>query len=324
MKTTKDLIAKQLKEIDLLIVSSGFEDRSLSLAYSLDPKLVKKTYIFHLEDNYAISEERISSFKAHLFSSDVFRFPKNRSFETYQLVYKILSEYLEDSASKTKLKICIDITAFTREVLLIIIRIITQKDILKIVDIELIYTPSEKYSPWLSKGVRKIRSIIGYSGLLSPTKKTLLVVLSGLEEDRMHTIIDSFEPSNLLIGHSTNSSSISPEVFELSEQKYDQLKEKYSEIILDDGFTFSCDNVVTTQESIQRIVDKYDESYNIIIAPLNNKISTLGVAFAALKNENIQVCYASANQYNINNYSKGCDFFYTFSIKEIDGNLIID
>lgn len=49
---------------------------------------------------------------------------------------------------------------------------------------------------------------------------------------------------------------------------------------------------------------------------INNKISTLGVAFAALEQENIQICHSSANQHNINNYSEECDFFYLFSIND--------
>lgn len=58
----------------------------------------------------------------------------------------------------------------------------------------------------------------------------------------------------------------------------------------------------------------YQDDYNIIIAPMSNKISTLGVAYAALKNPNIQICYASTNQYNIDEKHSETDYVYYFDL----------
>ena len=68
--------------------------------------------------------------------------------------------------------------------------------------------------------------------------------------------------------------------------------------------------------TIEELINKYGEEYNIVLSPLNNKVSTIAVAFVALKNENIQVCYASANQYNINEYSTPCDYFLIFEMSQ--------
>ena len=67
------------------------------------------------------------------------------------------------------------------------------------------------------------------------------------------------------------------------------------------------------RNTIQLIITKD----NIAISPLNNKISTIGVAISGLKNEEIQICYASANQYNINAFSKSSDYFLTYNLSEL-------
>lgn len=38
--------------------------------------------------------------------------------------------------------------------------------------------------------------------------------------------------------------------------------------------------------------------YNTIIAPMNNKISTIAAGLASIENTDIQLCYASVKLYN--------------------------
>lgn len=54
---------------------------------------------------------------------------------------------------------------------------------------------------------------------------------------------------------------------------------------------------------------------NLVVAPMNSKISTLGAALAARVNPDIQLCYAPAVTYNFENYSKPCDCAISFTIK---------
>ena len=53
---------------------------------------------------------------------------------------------------------------------------------------------------------------------------------------------------------------------------------------------------------------------NIVIAPMNNKISTVGASLAAISNENIQLAYAKASLYNTDGYSSPSDNVYFFKI----------
>ena len=69
------------------------------------------------------------------------------------------------------------------------------------------------------------------------------------------------------------------------------------------SFNFSCTNPFELKQQLLEHIKKIDNGeFNIIIAPLNNKISTVGVALAALENNNLQVCYAEAKEYNSSNY----------------------
>lgn len=95
------------------------------------------------------------------------------------------------------------------------------------------------------------------------------------------------------------------------------MKNRFQHLLIDEGFTFSCQDILETKQIILSIFQKYKDEYNIIIAPLNNKISTLGVAFAGLEQEEIQICYASANHYNIENYSEAFDYFYYYKLESL-------
>ena len=147
-------------------------------------------------------------------------------------------------------------------------------------------------------------------------KGLLLIVLSGFEEERAEQIIESFEPNQLILGKPSVHNSINNELNKISEKKFGYLKNKYQSLLIDE-FEFSCTDIVTTRTLIEQLINKHQFNSNIVIAPLNNKISTLGVTFACLKNDNIQICYASANQYNINSYSEASDYFIVFNFNQV-------
>ncbi len=317
MKIDKNNIIHELGKIDLFICASGFESRSISFALLLNAVQIRDSIIFHQQENYSTSEKNRDLIKNHLSNLNIIEFPKNKPFDTFEIFIENIENYIKQTFENEKLEIVVDITAFTRETLLILLRALTIPHIIEYTNIKLIYMPAQSYQEeWMTKGVREIRPILGYSGLLSPSKPSLLVMLIGFEEERMRTVIDIFEPFNILLGKPCRESSINEGLFTISERKYDDLKSEYEHLLIDDGFTFSCQDIQKTKNVILDIYNKYSGNYNIIIAPLNNKISTIGVAFAALKEEGIQVCYPSANQYNIENYSTPSDFFCLYDVKQ--------
>lgn len=317
MKIENSEIIQNLGKIDLFICASGFESRSISLASMLSADIVYNAYAFSQQENYTLSEQNLNKINDIFPNLNVIEYPKNKPYDTFEIFINSIDTYIQQSVLSTKLQILLDITAFTRETLLILIRVLSMPDIVNKVNVKIVYKPAYKYQEdWLTKGVREIRPILGYSGLITPSKQSLLVILTGFEDERMRTVIDIFEPTRILLGKPCEKSSINKNLFAISETKSNELSSEYKHLLIDDRFTFSCQDINETKNAILSIYDKYSNDFNIIIAPLNNKISTLGVAFAALKEEGIQICYPSANQYNIDNYSTPSDFFLLYNLSD--------
>lgn len=319
MEIDKIKIAQELGEIDLFICSSGFETRSTNLALSLDDKKVKNPILFHLDETYNLSSKNSAVIKEKFKILDVVVYPKNNPLGTFDIFYFTLKD-IKDKISKSKISVIIDVSTFTREVLLILIKVISL-EIFSAFETKIVYTPNESYSNddggtlWLTKGVREIRSILGFSGLHSPSKKLLLIILNGFEEERTEQIIESFEPNKLIIGKPSKKGSINPELNLIACTKFEEVKLKYNNISFDE-FEFSCADIKITEDILNQLIDK-NEEYNIVISPLNNKISTISVALVGLKREEIQICYASANQYNIDANGKASDYFLVFNLNEL-------
>jgi hypothetical protein len=301
-------------KFDLFICCSSFEERCITISENLDKDQLENVRICHFENNYEISNINCKRL-ADIFSSNSFKIiilKKHDPINNYTR-FKELLETLNEGC-----RIAVDITTFTRENLLILLRIILLTKIN--LDIHFYYTPSSVYSSdvdiqdcWLSKGVKDIRSIFGYPGDFSPIKNFLLVVLSGFEYERAQTLIDNYEPTKILLGKAPSIDSINSSLAELNEINFRKLKQKNP---MAEDFLFSCVDIIETKRTILQIMDKYNEEFNIIIAPMNNKLSTLAVGLAAIENPKMQICYASTNQYNINCYSSATDFIYSINIKK--------
>lgn len=319
MEIDKIKITKEIGEIDLFICSSGFESRSTNLALSLDNDNVQLSVLFHLDETYNLSLKNAEVIKEKFKKIDIVKYPKNAPLATFDIFYFKLKS-IKEKFSKPSIKVVIDISTFSREVLLILIKVISL-DIFSVFEIKIVYTPNENYSNedgkslWLTKGVREIRSVLGYSGLHLPSKKLLLIILNGFEEERTEQIIECFEPKKLIIGKPSKKDSINPELNKIACEKFEDIKLKYNNILFEE-FDFSCTDVKITEDILIQLVDK-NEDYNIVISPLNNKISTVSVALVALKREFVQICYASANQYNIDANGTSSNYFLVFNLKEL-------
>lgn len=317
MKVNVSNINSVIDNVDLFICSSGFEVRSKSFALALDTEKIKEAFIFHIDENYSISHENLKELQGKHSQLKKIEHPKNNPLETYDIINYNLDKFYTQFSNNENLNIVIDVTTFTREILLILFKAINQKIYIDKSNIRLVYTPAENYPcEWLTKGVRYIRSIFGYSGMILPSKKLMLVILNGFENERTEEIINSFEPNAILLGKPSYTASINGNLGTRGHEKFEQIKQKHLSTIVEE-FEFSCVEVDKTIITIEELIKKYEEEYNIVLSPLNNKVSTIAAAFAALKNENIQVCYASANQYNINEYSTPCDYFLVFEMNKL-------
>ena len=303
-------IEKNIINDSLFICSSSFEKRCLIIPNEISKNKSIEAVICYFPNNYVETEKNTENLK-NLFLGRYSTI--ELSFETPLDNYDKLFDKL---TINKKEHIYVDVSTFTRETLLIIIKILSLP-MFEATNIHLCYCPSSRYSsyeegtslPWLSKGVRIIRSVVGYSGDMSPIKDLLLIILVGFEYERAQTLIEVFEPNKLYLGMALPTDSHNKLLSEINLRNFDKLLEKNSQSI---KFQFSCKKM---EQNIENIND-----YNIVISPMNNKLSTLSIAAIAQKYPEVQICYALANQYNTESYSYPEDFIYVLSLNEIMKN----
>ena len=299
----EELCVKLPQKIDIFICSASYEERCLSAAlnigaHQVDVSLVcvNEEFLGDVSQNQKILMDH---FGAH--SREV-RFRQDNPVKAMDALHFVLHPVLTDSSKN----IVVDATTFTHEGLLILLKFLSA--VARPIDnIGLVYTPASEYAvglapneKWLSKGVSDIRSVLGYPGLISPTRKMHLVVLVGFEVERARLLIDLSDPDVLSLGQSYDATDDARSHLSINVATLNQLGIHYPNF---NEFTFSSIDCSATAISLRKHIDKFPQR-NTVIAPMNTKISTIGAGIYALSHTNVQLCYAPAVTYNTHGYSK--------------------
>jgi hypothetical protein len=228
-----------------------------------------------------------------------------------------IQKALQQAGDYKPARYLIDITTFTHESLLILLKLL-QAHLDLGSNVQFAYSPAKEYAigleikdKWLSKGIDEIRSVLGYPGLLLPSRKVHLIILVGFESERAARLIDEYEPAVVSLGFGKADESITVNHHEANVAFHKILSMKYTNVM---DFSFSCIDPYETKTAIEAQIAKKAD-HNVVIAAMNTKISTIGAALVALQNESIQLCYAHANQYNIESYSSPSEDCYIFELK---------
>ena len=305
------------KHYDLLICSASFENRCLAVASSINLSVIDKALICRYSGYAELSENNNSRLHEILAekSTDV-SFDKDAPLSIYDSLYDAVLVCRPKS-------ILLDISTFTRETILITLMLFNQ-DAFKEIEVTLCYVPADRYSDcagennsndiWLSKGVNDIRTVLGYAGSFTSLKKTLLIVLVGFEKERAELLINRFEADKLYLGSVPPQESHSEELSAINKTNFERLVSIVGECNV---FEFSCRDLQQTYDTLKNIIDTNIEEYNVIISPMNNKLSTLAVANVAFEYPDVQVCYASTNQYNTEAYSCPADKVILFDFDHL-------
>ena len=295
---------------DLFICSASFERRCLSIAEHLDETRVGYVLIAHnrsfrdvVDGNLRFLQKRFAGKESTLVVD---------SADPVLTTTNVVQAVGEQRARGPR-RILIDITAFTHETLLILFRVCSQVfDEASVVDF--LYTPAREYSigdkpgdKWLSKGISEVRSVMGYPGGFAPSRDTHLIVLAGFEDYRALSLIQELEPSLVSIGYGDRAEVSTRPHQVTNETKVERIRSVLGSV---ETFVFSCYDALSAEEAIRKQVRGRDHQYNTILAPMNTKLSTLGAARVALRDEAIQICYAQADIYNYRNYSRPGDDYY--------------
>ena len=314
-----DELTKKLPFIpDIFISCISFEKRCLSVPIALKELNIRFPILFQVEEFISSSTDNKIMLDV-IFNNNfnvVFSIKKPIDF-----VDKFIDKLDEIINIIDNPKIVIDITTFTRDSLLMLIGILYQRSHL-IGDLCFLYAPAKTMSnEWLSRGFRGLRSVLGYPGERSSLKPLHIVVMTGFEIERTKYIVDEYEPELISIGMGSSKESINPDFYSRNRKFVDELLSQYDETRIKQ-FEFSLIDPFKTIEALEKHIDMFS-AYNTVIAPLNNKISTIGAALYALKHQEIQICYLPAEEYNTKDYSESGDLVYFGEIEfsEIKENL---
>lgn len=231
-----------------------------------------------------------------------------------------LRDAVERLASDKPIRFLIDITTFRHESLLILMNVL--RLLTKSIDkITLGYATADDYSvgdpireKWLSKGVAEVRAVLGYSGDVSPSKKMHLIVLVGFEHQRASRLIETLGPNVISLGCGSVGSSTEPKHVASQKFFYDLLSKMVAIHGNVEAFEFSCNSPIETKNAIISEMAKYPD-HNLVVAPMNTKLSTVGAALFAFAHNEIQICYAEALHYNYHGYSSPGSNCYLFELR---------
>lgn len=302
--------------VNYFISSASFEERCYQVSLLFEDSEFDKSLIFGTVD----FDAKITDNREHI----VKLLKKSKETITYDLyvdnpVVSFITmidacALLFTNEPKT---LVIDITTFTHEYLLMIFRILKERK--REEDTMLImYVGAKKYShntdnegeKWLTKGVKGLRSIIGYPGYSDPSKKNHLIILVGFEVERTIKLIEDFDFDLVSLAFGAENDSIGNDNQKINADKYAEIFSLFPNSL---EFQISLTDPKIVKTTILEHISKYHD-YNIVVAPMNNKISTIGAGLAAIENKEIQLFYQQANIYNTDAYSQASDDYFLIEI----------
>lgn len=314
------------KPIDVFIAFCSFEKRCLSVVKNLPLENVNASVVFVNNDADAQSESLANLKEFEKILGDKSKSVKVDLFDPIKLTDEMISVLTEINKANLSSNLLVDITSFTHEALLIFLAVI--KLIFKNAEIVYIYNNAATYASesenlaerWLSRGIKCVRSVLGYAGDIKPSQDTVLIMMLGYEYERAWRVIDTVSPEELIITYNDSEGSTTQLNCDAGEKHAGLLKELAAYYENPKQYVVSSNNPFKTAIQLEEIVNKIDEKKNIIIVPMNNKLSTVGAAIVAFKKPEIQLCYAPAEIYNTSAYSVEGDKFYIFSFDNEERN----
>ena len=221
-----------------------------------------------------------------------------------------------------KVHVAVDITAFTRECLLMLMSVLWSLKVPADM-VRLLYLKADEYDvgadwakKWLSHGIKEVRSVVGYAGNLLPSKPTHLIVMAGFESERAVQLILECEPTFVSLGVAD------PENEHATRHRLANeacLRRVRSFIESANSFTFDGYDPGHAAAALLAQIDVVSEESNTVIAPMNTKISTVGAAVAAARMPSVQLVYAQADVYNYSRYSRAGDVVFCFDLPRVSG-----
>lgn len=293
-----------------LLCCASFESRCLSIPLAISKYPLKKCVIYKTNNKLGDSELNLDkllfAFKCE--NTDTVRISTEDPIQTAIAFYESLTALCEND---NRVDLLCDITTFSRESLLILLRTL-YKLRGRFRSLKLLYNPASCMSQsWLTMGITDFRSVLGFAGEFSLQKPLHLVVLTGFEMERAIATIEEYEPDVISIGIGEKENSISEEFYQKNNLFMKDLVGIYGKRV--SVFNYSLTDPYECKNAIERYLRDADNA-NVIISPMNNKISTIGAGLVGIEHKDIQLSYTKPLEYNVYDYSKPTDLAYVIPL----------
>ena len=300
--------------VDLFIGSVSFEDRCRSVLQHMEPQRIGRALLAVNGTFGAWLGENRRWFETVL--GNRFEWLEVFSHDPVSSLLHV-EQALSTAFQSGPRSVVVDITTFTRESLIMLIRMLNTfrgSD----TEITFVYATARQYSfgsedeseRWLSSGVRDIRPVLGFSGIMRPSRDTHMIVMVGFEDERALELIRACEPTYVSLGVCDPRQPGTQSHQATNERRLSRLLSVLPSV---HKFHFLGYDAVATTEALASQIKIYRDC-NVVIAPMNTKISTVGAALLALCEESVQLCYAAPYFYNFDHYSLPGEDYYSFSL----------
>lgn len=313
--SVNDLATYLDKEYDFFICSSSFEARSLTVSSKVKDFSFGQVIILENINGSDLLKKNTSEIK-NLFPSSIV---KAISVDLHSMLRLVDDFRSAISIDKPSAKVLIDITTFTHEELLICTKILLMDD--RISEVTCLYNNASEYcvstpieDKWLSQGAEMIHPVWGFPGLVLPSHRTHLVVILGYESSRAFAAISDIEPASISLIYGSSSSAITDKDKEANSFFKSVLQDMAFEYNDIDEYDIPCNEPELICDGLEAIYNKHKDE-NLVVVPLNSKMSTIGVVLSTLKHDRVQVCYAPAIIYNEQKYSEPGKNIYIYKLK---------
>ena len=291
---------------ELLLVCSSYESRSVTIAECLakDYRATKGVVYVNkefLESGVAPAmNENLDKLKKLLAPHcDELVVAQGSWLQPNVQLNSLKHELLTNGAGSKNRCITVDITTFNREALLVAIALL--RDDIRNSRIRTLYVKPQGMGPWLSRGFRYMRNVMGFSGVQDPSRPTVLVVLSGFEPERTNKIIEMHEPARVLLGIGDPPTDEKFRQRNLDAQKLVRARQHTNE------FVFPANDTEACSKALEKLVGPLIEHNNVVLAPMSTKLSTLATYLFAERHPEVQITYCVPGEYNISDYSHGSE-----------------
>jgi hypothetical protein len=308
-RLNKTDVAAALGKIDLFICCASYEARCETIARQLRPELVSGAIVAENVNHRDLHGDHVSNLLGHFGPNTVLaETSTDDPIATADALVAALQSFVAPR------RLVVDVTTFTHEALLILMRLIQER--FASASVDYVYTRARDYSvtesreeKWLSRGVKEVRSVLGYPGQLLPSRKLHLILLAGIEPERATELVRAYEPSILSLGSTISHVSELGSPGDIVRERLGQLRAFFPSA---HDFSFDPFRPDKTAAAL-RAQAGITRSHNVVIAPMSTKLSTIGAALVALEDQRIQLCYGTAVLYNHNSYSTPGDECYVVS-----------